>query len=87
MQYAADYRLRLILATVYSVLNKLLDIAPPLLIGLAVDTVVDPEASLLSTYGGIEGSSAQLWIIAGLTFIIWGGSRSLSISLRFTGET
>lgn len=73
VQFAADYRLRLILATVYSVLNKLLDIAPPLLIGLAVDTVVDPEASLLSTYGGIEGSSTQLWIIAGLTFLIWGG--------------
>ncbi|MCP4444841.1 MAG: ABC transporter ATP-binding protein [Myxococcales bacterium] len=71
--YAAGYRQRLILATLYSVLNKVLDLAPPLLIGLAVDTVVAPETSLLSTYLGMESSSSQLWLIAGLTLVIWGG--------------
>jgi len=73
LRYASGYRQRLILATFYSILNKVLDLAPPLLIGLAVDTVVDPTNSLLSSYAGIESSINQLWVIAALTFLIWGG--------------
>tara|TARA_R110002073_G_scaffold142117_5_gene293834 strand:+ start:37864 stop:39627 length:1764 start_codon:yes stop_codon:yes gene_type:complete len=73
LQYASGYRQRLFLATFYSVFNKVLDLAPPLLIGLAVDTVVDPANSLLSSYAGMESSINQLWLIAALTFVIWGG--------------
>ena len=36
------------LATFFSVLNKIFDLAPPLLIGAAVDVVVKQEESVLS---------------------------------------
>ena len=39
MRYLEHRRARLGVATTYSVLNKIFDLAPPLLIGLAVDVV------------------------------------------------
>jgi len=57
-------------ASTFSVLNKIFDIAPPLLIGLAVDTVVKKETSLLASYG-ISDKSDQITTIALLTFLIW----------------
>ena len=53
-----------------SVLNKLFDLAPPALIGLAVDVVVRGKQSLLAGYG-IHSVSHQLWVLAFLTFVIW----------------
>jgi ATP-binding cassette subfamily B protein len=53
-----------------SVLNKLFDLAPPALIGLAVDVVVRGKQSLLAGYG-IQTVSHQLWVLAFLTFLIW----------------
>ena len=38
--YSVAYRQRMVWASVCSVLNKLFDLAPPALIGLAVDVVV-----------------------------------------------
>ena len=38
------------LATLCSVLNKIWDLAPPLLIGLAVDVVVQREESFLAGF-------------------------------------
>jgi hypothetical protein len=52
------------------VLNKLFDLAPPALIGLAVDVVVRGKQSLLAGYG-IHSVSHQLWVLAFLTFVIW----------------
>ncbi len=72
LRYARSYRHQLFLATLHSILNKLLDLAPPLLIGLAVDTVVDGQGSLLAVHLGIENNLYQLWLIAGLTLAIWG---------------
>ena len=65
------FRGQIILGTVFSVANKLFDLAPPLLIGLAVDVVVRNKASLLAEYG-FPGAAEQLWILAGLTLLIWG---------------
>jgi ATP-binding cassette, subfamily B, bacterial len=65
------FRGRIILGSVYSILNKLFDLAPPLLIGLAVDVVVRNKQSLLADYG-FHTASHQLWILAGLTLLIWG---------------
>jgi ATP-binding cassette subfamily B protein len=73
LAYAGNYRKSLWLATLFSILNKALDLAPPLLIGLAVDTVVVQENSLLAEYFGVADSLQQLWILAGLTLLIWGG--------------
>lgn len=65
------FRGRIVLGTVFSVLNKLFDLAPPLLIGLAVDVVVRNKDSLLADYG-FPGAHQQLWILAALTLFIWG---------------
>lgn len=58
-------------AVACSVLNKLFDLAPPLLIGLAVDVVVEQKSSLLAQWG-FEDIQTQLQIVAVLTVIIWG---------------
>ena len=44
--YADGYHGQIATATTYSVLNKLFDLAPPILIGMAVDVVVSQEDSL-----------------------------------------
>ncbi|MFG1591954.1 ABC transporter ATP-binding protein [Halobacteriovorax sp. CON-3] len=57
-------------ASFFSVLNKVFDIAPPLLIGLAVDTVVKQEDSFLAGMG-VSDKVQQIYILGFLTFIIW----------------
>jgi ATP-binding cassette subfamily B protein len=70
LHYARDSRGRIRLACVYSVLNKVFDLAPPLLIGVAVDTVIDSEGSFLARQG-FESAKSQLWALAGLTLAVW----------------
>ena len=63
--------MRLILAIACSILNKVFDLAPPLLIGAAVDVVVKREDSLIARLGFPEPMH-QLGILAILTIVIWG---------------
>lgn len=70
MQYARPYRRRAYLATLYSILNKLFDLAPPILIGLAVDVLVLQDDSILGRMG-VESVTTQLLIVAGLTLVVW----------------
>jgi ATP-binding cassette subfamily B protein len=60
------------LATFCSVVNKLLDLAPPVLIGLAVDVVARQQTSWLSHLGYVTVPS-QLTVLAILSFLIWSG--------------
>ncbi len=69
-RYARGYRGDLLLATLYSVLNKIFDLAPPLLIGMAVDVVVQQEDSFLARLG-ITDVYAQLVFLAVLTLVLW----------------
>ena len=62
LRYAQPHRQAVILASTYSILNKVFDLAPPLLIGAAVDVVVTPQAYLMGKLG-IQGSSAQLMVL------------------------
>ncbi|MEZ4317148.1 MAG: ABC transporter ATP-binding protein [Myxococcota bacterium] len=71
LRYAAQHRVRIALAVLNSVLNKIFDLAPPLLIGLAVDTVVEKQASLLGRLG-VDTVETQLVVLAVLTVVIWG---------------
>ena len=57
-------------AIIYSVLNKLFDLAPPVLIGIAIDIVVEGSDSFLGNLG-FEDRRQQILILAVLTFIIW----------------
>ena len=59
------------LAILCSILNKIWDLAPPLLIGVAVDVVVQKEDSLLAGWGIIDPWN-QLLVLAVATFVIWG---------------
>tara|TARA_B110001452_G_scaffold261088_1_gene259436 strand:- start:117 stop:1850 length:1734 start_codon:yes stop_codon:yes gene_type:complete len=59
------------LASACSITNKIWDLAPPLLIGLAVDVVVLKEDSLLASFGLIDPWH-QLIFLSVLTFAIWG---------------
>jgi ATP-binding cassette subfamily B protein len=69
--HARRHRARLLGASACSVLNKIFDLAPPLLIGAAIDVVVERQDSLIARLG-YPGVMSQLWILGGLTFVIWG---------------
>jgi len=68
--YARPYRGRIAAATLWSVLNKALDIAPPFLIGMAIDVVVRQEGSFLASLG-VPDPRSQLVVLAALTFVVW----------------
>jgi len=70
LSYMRPYRRDYILGAIYSTLRKLLDIAPEILIGVAVDTVVRREASLLGATG-YSDPMEQLVVLALLTLVIW----------------
>ena len=70
-RFTHRHRRQVILAAVYSVMNKLFDLAPPLLIGAAVDVVVQRESSFLAQMGVVDVNH-QLIALAILTGIIWG---------------
>jgi ATP-binding cassette subfamily B protein len=70
LQYAGPYRGRIRLAALCSVLNKIFDLAPPLLIGVAVDVIVMRETSFLGRIG-YEQPREQLYILSAATFLIW----------------
>jgi ATP-binding cassette subfamily B protein len=59
-----------VLASICSVLNKLFDLAPPVLIGLAVDVVVKQDTAWLTALG-LRSVPDQLLLLAGLSFVIW----------------
>ncbi|PKN55310.1 MAG: ABC transporter [Deltaproteobacteria bacterium HGW-Deltaproteobacteria-14] len=69
-RYASSHRRRTWLAVLCSVLNKLFDLAPPVLIGTAVDIVVQRENSLLARLGVVDVRD-QLWVLAAVTLAIW----------------
>ena len=71
LKYMSPHKGTIRLATFCSVLNKIWDLAPPLLIGLAVDVVVQREESFLAGFG-IEDAWHQLILLSVLTFLIWG---------------
>ncbi len=68
--YAAAYRGQVVIASLYSALNKLFDILPEVLIGVAVDVVVNQKASFLARAGIIDPKE-QLILLAVLTVLIW----------------
>ena len=70
LKYAKNYRLRIILASLCSVINKIFDIAPEILIGIALDVVTRQESSFLASWG-IESPKTQIFLLGWLTLAIW----------------
>ncbi len=71
LTYGRPHRRRVWLATLCSVLNKIFDLAPPALIGAAIDVVVQQEDSLIARMG-VTDVTDQLIALAVVTVIIWG---------------
>lgn len=65
-----DWRVKAKRATLFSVLNKLFDVLPEILIGVAVDLVVKREESFIASLGFATPES-QLLFLGALTFIVW----------------
>ena len=70
LAHTKNHRSTMRLATLFSILNKIFDLAPPLLIGAAVDVVVKREESALSDFG-YSDPKEQLILLSILTIIIW----------------
>ena len=71
LSHMKGHRKTIRLASFCSVTNKIWDLAPPLLIGLAVDVVVLKEDSFLAGLGYSDPWN-QLILLSVLTFLIWG---------------
>ncbi len=70
LTYTHPYRQKIYLATIFSILNTLLDLAPPWLVGVAVDILVKKEDSVLANFG-IKDIVLQFALLSLLTIIIW----------------
>ena len=68
--YASTHRSRIWIASTCSVLNKVFDLGPPVLIGAAVDVIVQRETSFLSRFGVTEIWD-QLLLLSAVTFVVW----------------
>ena len=70
--HARNYRREVRIASLYSVLNKFFDVLPEVLIGVAVDVVVNQKASFLARFGIVEPKD-QLMLLALITVFVWVG--------------
>ncbi|MDE2430211.1 MAG: ABC transporter ATP-binding protein [Burkholderiales bacterium] len=75
--YASVYRNDFRLATLYSILNKFFDVLPEVLIGVAVDIVVNGDKSFLARKilgnFGLTDTWHQLLLLGALNIVVWGG--------------
>lgn len=70
LRYAKPYRIQILGAIACSILNTIFDLAPPYLIGVAIDVIVSEENSLIARFG-ISNITGQLAILSLLTLLIW----------------
>ena len=70
LRYARGFRRRIVFATFYSIMNKLFDVMPEILIGIAIDVVVRQQDSFVAALG-IADPKWQLGLLGGLTLIVW----------------
>jgi ATP-binding cassette, subfamily B, bacterial len=70
LAYGRQYQGQTWQAAIFSVFNKLCDVAPEILIGMAVDVVVKKQDSFIATFG-IRNVEQQLLILTGITVVVW----------------
>jgi ATP-binding cassette subfamily B protein len=70
LRYARGHRQRIRLASLCSVLNKLFDVMPEILIGMAIDVVVRQDQSFLADYG-ISDPFNQMLLLGLVTIAVW----------------
>ena len=75
-RYARGHRRTVVAAIAFSVINKLADVMPELLIGAAVDVVVQGNDSIVATTFGVEDKLSQLLVLAVINVVVWLSSRA-----------
>ncbi|NLE46877.1 MAG: ABC transporter ATP-binding protein [Sandaracinaceae bacterium] len=70
LRYARGRRAKVAAAVSCSVANKIFDIAPEILIGMAIDIVVRGEGSAMASFGIVEPLH-QVYALGAVTFAIW----------------
>jgi ATP-binding cassette subfamily B protein len=70
LRYAHGHRRRVWLASICSVMNKLFDVMPEILIGMAIDVVVRQRQSFLADFGILEPFNQMLFLGA-ITILVW----------------
>lgn len=70
LNYGSEYTQQIWLATICSICNKFFDLAPPALVGIAVDVVVKQKDSIIARLG-IQNIFWQFLVLAALTVITW----------------
>jgi len=70
-RHAQRHRGRVVFASIFSVLNKICDVAPEILIGAAVDVVANRGQSFVGRLFGVEDRFQQLTILAVVTVVVW----------------
>ncbi len=70
INYGSRYQKDIWLAIASSILNKIFDLAPPALIGIAVDIIIKKQDSIIAQLG-IKDLWQQFVFISLLSFIIW----------------
>jgi ATP-binding cassette subfamily B protein len=70
LRYAAGFRVKIWLASGCSAANKVFDVMPEILIGIAIDVVVRQEDSFLASLG-IADPLIQMALLGVLTLAIW----------------
>ncbi|UAJ71671.1 ABC transporter ATP-binding protein [Synechocystis sp. PCC 7339] len=70
LNYSRVHRTKIYWAIACSLLNKIFDLAPPALIGLAVDVVIKQQDSFLARWG-IVAVESQLLVLTVVSAVIW----------------
>jgi ATP-binding cassette, subfamily B, bacterial len=70
-EYARGHRRTVVAAVTASVVNKLADVMPELLIGAAVDVVVRGNDSIVARAFGVEDRFQQLLVLAAINVGVW----------------
>lgn len=70
LAYTPNHKKDFYLGSLYSFLNKTFDIAPEILIGIAIDVIANREASFLARFGYVDPFE-QIVVLSILTFVIW----------------
>jgi ATP-binding cassette subfamily B protein len=70
LNYGSQYRLQIWQATLFTIINTILDLAPPWLIGVAVDILVEKQNSFIAKLG-VREIIWQFFLLTVVTIIIW----------------
>ncbi len=70
LHYASPNKSKVFFAAICSVLNKLCDIVPEILIGISIDIIVNQQHSLVAKLG-IINPFYQLYLVGALTALLW----------------